>query len=65
MCEVDEKNETEEDENRSSNKGNIIAPEHEKAVGNEEADEDKKNPQEDLRAPPSKQAVSAVRTKEK
>jgi len=53
MREVDEKNETKEDENRSSDEGNIIAPEHEKAVGDKEADGDKDNPQENLRAPPS------------
>lgn len=63
MGEVDEKDETEEDEDRSSNEGYIIAPEHEKAVGNEEADGDEENPQENLRAPPSEQAVSATRTR--
>jgi len=63
MGEVDEKNETEEDENRSSNEGNIISPEHEEAVGNEEADSDEENPQENLRAPPSEQAVSVARMK--
>ena len=45
MREVDEKNEAEEDENRSSDEGNIIAPEHEKAIGDEEADGDEDNPQ--------------------
>jgi len=63
--EVDEKNETEEDENRGSDEGNIISPEHEETVWNEEADHDKKDPQESFRTPPSEQAVSAAQTKGK
>ena len=65
MREIDEKNETEEDENRGSDQGNIISPEHEEAVGNEEADHDKEDPQKNFRTPPSAQAMSAARTKGK
>ena len=65
MCKVDEKDETEEDEDRGSDEGNIISPEHEETVGNEEADRDEKDPQENLRTPPSARIVSAVRTKGK
>lgn len=45
MGEVDEKNKTEEDENRGSDEGNVIAPEHEEAIGDEEGDRDKEDPQ--------------------
>ena len=63
MREVDEKNEAEEDEDRSSDEGNVISPKHEEAVGDEEADHNEDDPQENLRTPPSVQAVSAVRVK--
>lgn len=65
MCKVYEKDKTEEDEDRGSDEGNVISPEHEETVGNKEGDRDKKDPQENLRTPPSAQRVSAIRIKGK
>lgn len=51
--EVDEENEAEEDEYRGTNEGDIVAPEHEKAVRDEEGYGDQDEPEEDLGTPPS------------
>ena len=58
MSKVTEKDETEEDEDRGNDEGNVISPEHEETVGSAEADRDKEGPQENLRIP-SVQIVSA------
>lgn len=60
MCEVDEEDETEEDEYCGTDKRDVVAPEDEEAVGDEEGYDDKNEPKEDFRAPPTLACVDRL-----
>lgn len=62
MSEVDEEDQTEKDKNACAHHGNIVAPKHEKAVRDEERDNDKDQPKEGFRTPPA--ALSSVHCSE-
>ena len=53
MRKVDEENETEEDEYGCTDESDIVAPEHEKPVRDEERYGHEDDPQKDFRAPPA------------
>lgn len=53
MSEVDEKNETQEYEDRCSNKRDVVAPKDKKGVGDEERHDNQDDPEEDFRTPPT------------
>ena len=44
MCEVDEEDESEEDEDGRADHGDVVAPEHEETIRNEERDNDEDEP---------------------
>ena len=48
-----EEDEAEEDEERGADHGDVVAPEHEEGVGDEEGDDDEDEPEEDFRTPPA------------
>ena len=45
MGKVDEQDETKEDEHGGTNHGDIVSPEHEETVGDEEGDHDQDEPE--------------------
>lgn len=53
VSEVDEEDEAEEDEERRANERDVVAPEHEEAIRDEEGSGDEDEPKQDLRAPPA------------
>lgn len=57
MGEVDEENEAEEDEYCGADEGDVIAPEDEEAVRDEEGYYDEDEPEEDFGTPPAKLIV--------
>jgi len=58
---VDEEYKTKEDEESCPNQSHIIPPEHEESIRDEEGDDDKDQPEEDLGAPPTALNLSQVR----
>jgi hypothetical protein len=50
---VDEEDETEEDEDAGADEGDVVTPEDEEAVGDEEGERDEDEPEEDFGAPPA------------
>ena len=63
MREVDKQNKAKKNENRGSNERDVVSPEHEETVRDEEGNSNEEDPQKDLRTPPSEQVVSGVRSK--
>lgn len=53
MCKVDEQNETKDDEQGCTDERNIVAPEDEETVGDEEGSGDKDEPKENFGSPPA------------
>jgi hypothetical protein len=59
---VDEENEAEEDEDCGTDQCNVIAPDHEEAVGDDEGDAQEGKPEENLRSPPPVPIINGCRT---
>jgi hypothetical protein len=51
MCEINKEDETQKNKERGPNEGNVIAPEHVKAVGNEPGSDNENDPQQNLGTP--------------
>lgn len=51
MREVDQEDEAEEEEEHGAEEGDIVAPDHEEAVGDEEGEDDEAEPEDDLWSP--------------
>ena len=60
MCEVDKENETKKDEHSGADHGDVVAPEHEETIRDEEGEDDKDEPEQHFRTPPSSQAFRTL-----
>lgn len=64
MRKVDKEYKAEEDEDSGTDKRDVVAPEHEKAVGDEERDDDEDKPEEDFGSPPTVQCNNEMLPRE-
>ena len=60
MSEINEQDQAEEDEDCGANNGDIVAPEDEETVRNEEGDDGEDKPEQDLGTPPAARGVSSM-----